>query len=63
MVSSKAAIVEEMVRCADELKEKHKNMSSLGDTVSYWLSYPHSKKVRMLFGRFLLEALHDSQDA
>ena len=35
----------------------------MAETVSFWLSYAHSKKVRKIFGRILLECLHDSQDA
>mmetsp|Transcript_6243 Transcript_6243/g.7318 ORF Transcript_6243/g.7318 Transcript_6243/m.7318 type:complete len:94 (+) Transcript_6243:3-284(+) len=58
-LNSKTAIIEELVKCLEESKSRPTNSSTLAQTVSFWLSYPHSKKVRMLFGRFLLECLHD----
>lgn len=56
------AVIEELVQCINENKHKSASSQNLAETVSFWLSYAHSKKVRMIFGRILLECLHDSQD-
>ena len=53
--------MEKFVKCLSDTKTgANVKARTLADTVSFWLSFQYSQKVRMLFGRFLLECLHDS---
>lgn len=61
----KTTIISQLVKCIESEKANSPGGSvpSLASTVSFWLSFQHSSKVRKLLGRLLLESLHDSQDA
>ena len=60
---NKAAVIKNLIKCVDEAKVRPQSPLNVAEFVSFWLSYQHSQKVRMLVARLLLECLHDSQEA